>query len=233
MAQRTALVTGADGGIGRAIVERLRRDGLDVITLDIAGDVDAKLDIVNAHLPAEIFDDIDIVVSNAGIVDTVAPAHSMSADKWQRDIDVNLTGAFRVLQACLPGMRERRYGRIVAVSSVAGRTGLAGRVAYSASKAGLQGAVKTIAIENVEYGITANSIQPGFVRTPAVEAMPAEVHEQLLATLPMHRYCQPVEVAHLIAFLASEGSGYITGQEIAIDGGLSLNTLTLGRGGTR
>jgi acetoacetyl-CoA reductase len=233
MAQRTALVTGANGGIGRAIVERLRRDGIDVITLDIAGDVDAKLDIVNDPLPAEIFDEIDIAVSNAGIVDTVAPAHSMSADKWRRDIDVNLTGAFRVLQACLPGMRERRYGRVVAVSSVAGKTGLAGRVAYSASKAGLQGAVKTIAIENLEYGITANCIQPGFVQTPPVEAMPAEVREQLLATIPMHRYCQPVEVADLIAFLASEGSGYITGQEIAIDGGLSLNTLTIGRGGSR
>src|SRR6266576_517106 len=88
---------------------------------------------------------IDVVVSNAAITTTIAPAHKMRPDQWQRDIDVNLTGAFRVIQACLPGMRERRYGRIVVISSGAARSGLPGQVAYAASKAGLLGMVKTVA----------------------------------------------------------------------------------------
>jgi NAD(P)-dependent dehydrogenase (short-subunit alcohol dehydrogenase family) len=231
MGQRVALVTGASGGIGTAIVKRLRGDGMRVITLDIAGEVDVTADVVHDPLAAEIFDNVDVCVSNAAIVDTIAPAHGMPAEKWQRDIDVNLTGAFRVVQACLPGMRERRYGRIVAVSSLAGRTGMARRVAYAASKAGLQGAIKTIAIENLKYGITANCVLPGFVATPPVKALPADVYDQVLAAMPMGRLCEPTEVADLIAFLGGDGSGYITGQEIAIDGGLGLNTLTLGGAG--
>jgi NAD(P)-dependent dehydrogenase (short-subunit alcohol dehydrogenase family) len=231
MGQRVALVTGASGGIGTAIVKRLRGDGLRVITLDIAGEVDIAADVVHDPLPAEIFDHIDVCVSNAAIVDTIAPAHGMSAEKWQRDIDVNLTGAFRVVQACLPGMRERRYGRIVAVSSLAGQTGMAGQVAYAASKAGLQGAIKTVAIENLKYGITANCVLPGFVATPAVKALPDKARDRVMAAMPMGRLCEPAEVADLIAFLGGDGSGYITGQEIAIDGGLGLNTFTLGGAG--
>jgi NAD(P)-dependent dehydrogenase (short-subunit alcohol dehydrogenase family) len=231
MGQRTTLVTGASGGIGTAIVERLRLDGLRVITLDIAGEVDLALDVVRDQLPAEVFDHVDVCVSNAAIVDTIAPAHGMSAEKWQRDIDVNLTGAFRVVQACLPGMRQRRYGRIVAVSSLAGQTGLAGQVAYAASKAGLQGAIKTVAIENLKYGITANCVLPGFVATPAVKALPAEARDRVMAAMPMGRFGEPAEVADLIAFLGGDGSGYITGQEIVIDGGLGLITLTLGGAG--
>src|SRR5882757_11090778 len=185
MGQRTALVTGASGGIGTAIVDRLRLDGMRVITLDIAGEVDLAVDVVRDPLPAEVFDHVDVCVSNAAIVDTIAPAHGMSAQKWQRDIDVNLTGAFRVVQACLPGMRQRRYGRIVAVSSLAGHTGLAGQVAYAASKAGLQGAIKTIAIENLAYGITANCVLPGMVATPAVNAFPDKLRDRVLAAMPM------------------------------------------------
>jgi NAD(P)-dependent dehydrogenase (short-subunit alcohol dehydrogenase family) len=231
MDQRVALVTGASGGIGTAIVQRLRSDGLRVITLDIAGDVDLTVDIVNDPLPAETFDHVDVCISNAAIVDTIAPAHGMPAEKWQRDIEVNLTGAFRVVQACLPGMRERRYGRIVAVSSLAGQTGLAGQVAYAASKAGLQGAIKTVAIENLSYGITANCVLPGFIATPKVNAFPPVVRDRVLAAMPTGRFGEPAEVADLIAFLAREGSGYITGQEIAIDGGLGLNTFSLGGAG--
>lgn len=226
--QRTALVTGASGGIGSAICNRLRHDGFEVVTLDVAGEVDLKLDVVNDTLPAEIFDEIDVCVSNAGIVDTIASAHKISAEQWHRDIDVNLTGAFRVMQACLGGMRERRYGRIVAISSIAGKLGLSRQVAYAASKAGLQGAVRTIAIENVGYGITANCVQPGFVQTPKVEALPEGVSDRLLSAIPMHRFCRPAEVADLVAFLAAESSGYITAQEIAIDGGLGLYTLPIG-----
>ena len=228
MNRRVALVTGASGGIGRAIVDRLRQDGMEVVTLDVKGDVDLRVDIARDQLPADAFAHIDVCVSNAAIVDTIAPAHTMSIEKWQRDIDVNLTGAFRVIQACLPGMRARRYGRIVAMSSLAGRTGLSGQIAYAASKGGLQSAVKTVAAENASFGITANSVLPGLVLTPAVQALPASVRDRWIAAIPIKRPCMPQEVADLIAFLAGESTACITGQEIAIDGGLSLPRLTFG-----
>lgn len=109
MSQRTALVTGANGGIGRAICQRLREAGHRVLTLDIAGECDFQVDLAHGALPDGAFDDVDICVANAGIVDTIAPAHTMSAEKWARDIDLNLTGTFRIVQACLRGMRERRW----------------------------------------------------------------------------------------------------------------------------
>lgn len=228
MDRRVALVTGAHGGIGAAVVSTLSAQGIDVVTLDIRGAADIKLDIATDDLPPDLFKDIDICVSNAAIVDTIAPAHAMSLERWNGDISVNLTGAFRIIQACLPGMRRRRWGRLIGVSSLAGWTGAAGQVAYAASKAGLQGMIRTLAIENLAYGITANCVLPGLIATPKVQAMPREVRDRFKAALPVGRFGDPAEVADLIAFLAGPCSGYITGQEIAIDGGLGLNTLTLG-----
>src|SRR5262249_51042474 len=141
-----ALVTGANGGLGRAIVARLRADGFEVVTMDLA-DADLIVDLEHDEVPADALADIDVCVSNAGVVDILAPAHTMSAEKWNRDIAVNLTGAFRVIQACLRGMRERRYGRIVVMSSYAARGGSPGQVAYCASKAGLLGMAKNLASE--------------------------------------------------------------------------------------
>jgi acetoacetyl-CoA reductase len=172
---------------------------------------------------------VDVCVSNAAITDTIAPAHRMSAEQWQRDIDVNLTGAFRVVQACLSGMRERRFGRIVVISSGAARAGLPGQVAYAASKAGLIGMVKTIAAENAALGVTANAVLPGMVGTEKVRAMPPELLEAVTASLPAGRIGTPEEVAALVAFLASEEAGYITGEAIGIDGGFALNTMSLTR----
>ena len=222
-----ALVTGAARGIGAAIAERLRADGLDVVTLDRAEGCDLTLDLVSDPLPASLAE-VDVCVSNAAITDTVAPAHRMSREQWARDIDVNLTGAFRAVQACLPGMRERRHGRVVVISSGAARGGLPGQVAYAASKAGLLGMVMTLAAENASRGITVNAVLPGMVATEKVLAMPAEVLERVTATLPAGRMAEPSEVAALVSFLASDEAGYVTGQEIGIDGGLGLNTMSLG-----
>jgi NAD(P)-dependent dehydrogenase (short-subunit alcohol dehydrogenase family) len=124
-------------------------------------------------------------------------------------------------------MRDRRYGRIVVISSGAAQSGLPGQVAYSASKAGLIGMVKTVAAENVARGITANAVLPGFVETENVLQMPPEVLDRVRAGLPAGRMGTPREVGKLIAFLASEEAGYITGQAIGIDGGLSLNTRSI------
>ena len=226
---RRALVTGAAGGIGAAIAERLRADGCEVTTLDRAEGCDLTIDLASDELPD--LGEIDICVANAAIVDTIAPAHRMSAEQWARDIEVNLTGAFRTVQACLPGMRERSWGRIVAISSGAAKAGLRGQVAYSASKAGLLGMVKTVAAENAHRGITANAVLPGMVATEKVRAMPDEVHVRLKPLLPSGRMVEPSEIAATVSFLCAEDQAQVTGQEIAVDGGAGLNTFTLGSEG--
>ena len=222
-----ALITGAARGIGAAIADRLRADGMDVVTLDAAQGCDLQVDVASDELPD--LGDVDVCVSNAAITTTIAPAHRMSEEQWGRDIAVNLSGAFRVVQACLGGMRERRFGRIVVISSGAARGGLPGQVAYSASKAGLHGMVLTLAAENAAHGITANAVMPGMVATEQVRAMPAEVLGRVTALLPARRLVEPEEVAGLVAFLAGETAGSITGELIGIDGGMHLNTMSLGR----
>lgn len=226
---RRALVTGSSGGIGAAIVARLAADGHEVVTLDVAGDADLVVDLASEDPPAAELGEIDLCVSNAGLVDILSPAHRISREKWDRDLAVNLTGAFRVAQACLGGMRERGYGRIVLMSSMAATIGGQGQVAYAASKAGLLGAMRTIALENARHGITVNAVLPGMIATPRVEAMPAEVLERAHATIhPAVRFGDPAEVAALVSFLVSEEAGYVTAQTIGIDGGMSLNHVSLG-----
>ncbi|MFL5782401.1 MAG: SDR family oxidoreductase [Thermoleophilaceae bacterium] len=224
-----ALVTGAARGIGAAIAARFRADGLEVVTLDRDEGCDLRVDLAADPLPD--LGDVDVCVSNAAITTTIAPAHRMTEDQWSRDIAVNLSGAFRAVQACLPGMRERERGRIVVISSLAAAGGLPGQVAYAASKAGLLGMVKTIAAENARRGITANAVLPGMVATEQVRAMPDDVLERVTAALPAGRMAEPDEVAALVSFLASGDAAYVTGQAIGIDGGLSLNTMSLGRPG--
>jgi NAD(P)-dependent dehydrogenase (short-subunit alcohol dehydrogenase family) len=219
-------VTGAARGIGAAIARRLAQDGMDVVTLDLAPGCDITLDVAAEDFPH--LQDIDVCVANAGITTTIAPAHRMTAQQWQRDIDVNLTGSFRTVQACLPGMRERRFGRILAISSVAAIGGLPGQVAYAASKAALLAMVRTIASENAQLGITANALLPGLVATEQVLAMPAEVRDRALAAVPTGRLIEPAEIAAAASFLAGPEAGQISGQALAVDGALSLPQLSLG-----
>ena len=221
-----ALVTGAARGLGAVIAERLRADGLEVVTLDRLPGCDHTVDLATDAIPE--LPDIDVCVSNAAITTTIAPAHTMSAEQWQRDLDVNLSGAFRVVQACLPGMRERGFGRVIAISSGAARHGLPGQVAYSASKAGLVGMVLTIAAENARRGITANAILPGLVATEQVLGMPAEIRDRLLSTVPTGALVRPDEIADLASLLVRTPS--ITGEAISVDGGGQLNTTSLTRG---
>lgn len=227
--RRRALVTGSNGGIGAAIVERLGEDGFEVVTLDVRPPADLVVDLVADPVPADALADIDVCVSNAGIVNILSPAHRMSAEKWDRDLAVNLTGSFRVIQACLRGMRERGYGRIVAMSSLAASIGGPGQVAYSASKAGLLGMMMTIAAENAALGITANAVLPGVIATENVKNMPPDVLERVHDRfLPSGRMGEPSEVAAVVAFLVAEDAGYVTGQAIEVDGGSSLNSMSMG-----
>jgi acetoacetyl-CoA reductase len=222
-----ALVTGAARGIGAAIAERLAADGMDVTTLDLRDGCDIALDVARDPFPP--LDDVDVCVANAGITTTIAPAHRMTLEQWQRDIDVNLTGAFRTVQACIGGMRERRHGRIVVISSIAALGGLPGQVAYAASKAGQLGMVRTLASENASRGITVNAILPGLVATEQVLGMPDEVRERAMRTVPSGRFIEPAEIAAAVSFLASAEAAQISGQTIAVDGAVSLAQLSLGR----
>jgi len=223
---RKALVTGAARGIGAAIAQRLAADGMEVVTLDLQPGCDIALDVARDALPQ--VDDVDVCVANAGITTTIAPGHRMTGEQWARDIDVNLTGTFRTVQACLSGMRERGRGRIVVISSIAALGGLPGQVAYAASKAGQLGLVRTLATENARYGITVNAILPGLVATEQVLAMPEQVRERVLRAVPTGRLVEPAEIAAAVAFLSGEEAGQISGQTIAVDGGASLSQISLG-----
>jgi acetoacetyl-CoA reductase len=224
---RTALVTGAarEGGIGAAIAGRLTEGGYDVVTLDVEPGCTYQVDLVSGALPR--LDDIDVVVSNAGVPTIFGAAHSMDLDRWRRDLDVNLTGSFRVLQACLTGMRERGYGRVVVISSIAAVRGMPAQIAYSASKAGLLGMVKTIAAENAAHGITANAILPGLVASSGVLGMPKEILDTWRERIPTGRLVGTDEIAEAVAFFASPNAGSVTGQELLIDGGQTLNTMSV------
>ena len=222
-----ALVTGAanPGGIGAAIAQRLSDDGLDVVTLDRAPGCTWQVDLVTDELPP--LHDIDVLVSNAGLPTILGGAHSMALERWEQDLAVNLTGSFRVVQACLGGMRERGFGRIVVISSFAATHGMPAQVAYSASKAGLLGMVKTIAAENAALGVTANAILPGLVASAGVLAMPQEIVDAWLERIPSGRMVTPEEIADAAAFFASPLAASVTGQELVVDGGQTLNSLSV------
>lgn len=246
----TALVSGAARGIGRAIALRLARDGADVALVDVnpaieetaaaIGDLGrkamaVKVDIASGKAVREAVARIakelgaaDILVNNAGIVNNIATVEKMSDEAWEKEIGVNLTGAFNLVRACVGGMAERGHGRIVNISSVAARGGLARQVGYSATKAGLLGLTHTVALEYARKGITCNAVLPGMVETENVKAMPQEIREAAMAATPVRRFGAPEEIAALVAFLCGPEAGYITGAEIDISGGGHLNTLVLG-----
>ncbi|WP_016882334.1 MULTISPECIES: SDR family oxidoreductase [unclassified Rhodococcus (in: high G+C Gram-positive bacteria)] len=224
--RRKALVTGAarEGGIGRAIVARLEADGMEVVTLDRAPGCTYQADMSTDELPP--LDDIDVYVANAGLTTMFGAAHSLSIDKWRKDLDVNLTGTFRVLQQCLPGMRKREYGRVVVISSTAGTQGMPAQVSYSTTKAGLLGLVKTVAAENVALGITANAVLPGMTASSGILSMPQDIQDAWLASMP-NGFVDPADIGDAVAFFASPTARSVTGQFLTVDAGDGLNTRTV------
>lgn len=238
---KRALVTGGSGAIGAAICRMLAARGLHVIVhannrLEAAEELAAQLRASGAKAQAVAFDvtdrndtaralgtlvgeaPIQVLINNAGVHDDV-PLAGMRGEQWDRVIDVSLNGFYNVTQPLLLPMMGTRWGRIINVSSLSGVIGNRGQVNYAAAKAGLHGATKSLALEVATRGITVNAIAPGIIVSPATEQVfPQESVETLV---PMKRAGTPEEVAALVAFLASEEAGFITGQIISINGGMA------------
>lgn len=201
-------------------VQQLGRRALGV-ECDVSDHQQVKQGV--ARVQAEL-GNIDILVNNAGVVNNLAPLASMTLEAWNRELSINLTGAFQCIQEVIPGMAERSWGRIVNISSVAALMGAAAQVAYAASKAGLLGLTKTVAREYAAQGVTCNAVLPGLIATPLVLSMPEDIRAGTIRGVPAARLGQPAEVAALVTFLASPAAGYINGVEIPVDGGLLLGT---------
>ena len=242
---KTAVVTGGSRGIGRAICLELARGGANVMlcyagneeaALDTAAACEAlgakaaamrcdvsKTDEVKALVDAALqqFGAVHILVNNAGITRD-GLLMTMKEDAWDQVLDTNLKGAFLTMKAVARTMMKQRYGRIVNLSSVVGLHGNAGQVNYAASKAGVIGMTKSLAKELASRGVTVNAVAPGFIDTDMTAALPQAARDALLSTSPTQRLGAAEEVAQAVAFLASDQAAYITGQVLAVDGGMSM-----------
>jgi 3-oxoacyl-[acyl-carrier protein] reductase len=240
LTDQVAVVTGAARGIGRGIASVLSAEGARVVVVDldgalatqtaaelggvaIAADVTdrASMDAMAARVTEEL-GRIDIVAANAGIY-PFADLTRLTEDLWARVMDVNVGGAVRTVQACLPAMRARGYGRIVLTSSITGPvTGQTGFAHYGASKAAMLGFMRSAAVELARSGITINAVMPGNVATEGFADTSDEHQQRMLSSIPMGRYAEPEEIGWAVRFLISPEAGYITGQTLIVDGGQVL-----------
>lgn len=242
MLQRIAVVTGGMGGIGTAICQALHDQGYRVVASysreQAAADAwmaeqnqnnyhfaaayanvkdhQSCLDMIK-HIEEEI-GPIDVLVNNAGITRD-ASCCKMQYQDWLDVIDIDLNGTFNMTRGVINGMMARRFGRIINISSINGQKGQYGQVNYAAAKAGMHGFTKALALEVAKKGITVNTISPGYIATDMIMAVPESVRDKILAEIPMGRFGEPHEVARAVLFLADEKNGYITGANLAINGG--------------
>ena len=237
---KVVLVTGAARGIGRTIALEFAKEGANVVVNDIMDGTPVAEEIKQmgreviflkaniadlreaeqlADKAVEKFGRIDVWINNAGITRD-ALIHKMTEENWNDVINVNLKGTFNCCKAAAKYMMEQKYGRIISVSSVVGQRGNIGQANYSASKAGIIGLTKTLALEFARYGdITVNAVAPGFVNTEMMRTIPEKIMQRIVESIPFHRLAEPDEVAHLIVYLASDKAKYITGQIVGINGG--------------
>lgn len=242
--RRVALVTGASRGIGRAIAERLARDGRHVVLVsrsegpltEVRSSIEssggsASLAAADVGEPAswratvervaEELGRLDILVNNAGVTRDNLSLR-MSDDEWMAVLQVNLTAAFVACRAAARPMMKGRFGRIVNIGSTSGLVGNAGQANYAAAKAGLVGLTRTLARELGGKGVTANVVAPGFVETDMTADLPAEVKSRVLGSMAVNRLGTPGDVAEAVSYVSGDGAGYLTGQVIAVDGGLTM-----------
>jgi len=241
LSNRVAIVTGASRGIGRAIAEQMARQGATVVAAArgenaraVADGVQAAggraeavaLDVTDSaaaeRVVASVLERharIDILVNNAGITRDQLLLR-MKRDDWDAVLATNLTAAFTLTQAVLKPMIRQRGGRVICVGSVVGQSGNAGQANYAASKAGLIGFVKSVALEVASRGITANVVTPGLIETEMTRAMTGEARDEWAAKIPLRRLGTPADVASAVCFLASDEASYITGQVLAVNGGM-------------
>ncbi|MBN9142084.1 MAG: 3-oxoacyl-ACP reductase FabG [Micrococcales bacterium] len=233
MTSRTVLVTGGNRGIGYAIAAEFLAQGHRVAVTARSGQgpegtLTVRADVTDAASVDAAFSEVEeklgpveVVVANAGITrDTLLLR--MSEEDFTDVIDTNLSGAFRVVKRASKGMLKARFGRVVLVSSVVGLLGSAGQINYAASKSGLVGIARSLTRELGSRGITANVVAPGFIETDMTAELPEEQQKQYLAQIPAGRFASPTEVARVIAWLASDDAGYISGAVIPVDGGLGM-----------
>jgi 3-oxoacyl-[acyl-carrier protein] reductase len=244
MANRTAFVTGASRGIGRAIALALSKEGARIVVASnepennekVAGEIRggggealvAYLDLSSADSIKEAFGTalkeagrVDILVNNAGITKD-GLAMRMKAEDWDLVLGINLRGAFLAAQQALPGMVRERWGRIINIASVVGQAGNAGQANYVSSKAGIIGLTKALAQEVASRNITVNAVAPGFIETDMTARLPQEVRDRMLATIALKRFGQPEDVAAAVKFLASDEAAYITGHVLNVNGGMYM-----------
>jgi len=240
---QVALVTGASRGIGAAIAAELAQQGLKVIgtatTEDGAARITealsirsfckgAALDVNDAAAAERLIDSIvkehgalHVLVNNAGITRDML-AMRLKDEDWDAVLDTNLKAVFRMSRAVMRTMMKQRYGRIVNITSVVGASGNAGQANYAAAKAGVAGMARALARELGSRGITVNCVAPGFIETDMTASLPEEQQKSLLGQIPLGHLGKPADIAHAVAFLASPGAGYVTGQEIHINGGMFM-----------
>ncbi|MDP2737698.1 MAG: acetoacetyl-CoA reductase [Pseudorhodobacter sp.] len=233
---RVALVTGGSRGIGAAISIALKNAGYRVAA-NYAGNDEAaaaftaqtgiaayKWSVADydactagiARVEADL-GPVDVLVNNAGITRD-APFHKMTRQQWSEVIDTNLSGVFNMTHPVWPGMRERKFGRIITISSINGQKGQFAQVNYAASKAGDLGITKSLAQEGARFNITANAICPGYIATDMVMAVPEKVRESIIAQIPAGRLGEPEEIARCVVFLAADEAGFINGSTISANG---------------
>jgi 2-hydroxycyclohexanecarboxyl-CoA dehydrogenase len=248
VSERVAFVTGAGRGIGRAIALALASQGRAVVAADLradsARDTAAEIEAASGRAVAVTVDvtdsqsvsaavaeaeaalgPVEVLVNNAGW-DELRPFVKTDEAFWDRIIEINFKGCLRVTAGVLPGMLERGWGRIVNVSSDAARVGSSGEAVYAGAKGAVISFTKTIARESARRGVTANVVCPGPTATPLMDEMVGaggdKLMDAMVRAVPMRRLAQPEEVAHAVAFLASDGAGYVTGQTLSVSGGLTM-----------
>lgn len=247
MTDRVAIVTGGLGGLGTEFCRHLARNGCRVVAADLGTDekrVDAWKTAMGefsdrGHFqPVDVSDfadcgaaiesveeahgPVDILVNGAGITRDVT-LKKMAPEQWNDVMRVNLDGAFNMCRHVVPGMTERGFGRIINISSVNGQTGQFGQTNYSAAKAGMHGLTMALAREVAAKGVTVNSVAPGYSDTPMMDAIPEKVLDKIKANIPVGRLGKPSEIARVVAFLADDDSGFITGAQIPVNGGYFIS----------